>query len=407
MRVACTGSASMTAVHDHRFPSRVWLLLVAGSFGRLPVVMLPLATYLLVADRNGPAAGGLASGALSLTIGLVGLLYGRLVDRRGTRPVFLATAAAMVPAVAALLAASRAGALVAVVVALAAGGTVAPAGPVVRAALAGFGTDPVSRQRVFALEAMSVEVQWIGGPLLVSAAVAVASARVALVMAGVLGIVGNVAVVALTGASGAARPSSSDDGAPWLDRAVLWVVASFGIVGFGMAAASVAITETARNAGRPALAGVLVAVWGVGSFLGGAAAARSTRLLPGPVLGLCLAALTGLVALGGAHVAALAALLVVAGLPIAPFVMSINTVAVGVTTPAAQVRVFAAMAAAATVASALGSPVGAWVADVGRPSFVFPVAAVALALAAIVVVLASRSARLEVAADPAGAFVDN
>lgn len=52
-------------------------LLVAGTLGRLPAVTLPIASLLLVADRSNLTRGGLASGAVSLGSGGIGVLVGR------------------------------------------------------------------------------------------------------------------------------------------------------------------------------------------------------------------------------------------------------------------------------------------------------------------------------------------
>ncbi len=375
---------------DRSLPSRVWTLLAAGVFGRMPVVMLPLATYLLVADAHSATAGGVASGAMSLAIGFVGLGYGKLVDRGATRLVLLGTALACVPLVGVLVAVHDRSAVLAAVSAFAVGLAVAPIGPVVRAALADLGEDPMLRQRVFAFEAMSVEVQWIGGPLLVSAAVALTGAETALMIAALLGVAGNAGVGVLTASRG--RSGGVDVAGAWFNRAVFWVVAAFGAMGFGMAAATIAITETTRAIDRPALSGVLIAVWGSGSLLGGAFAARASSTLAGPVVGAAVAGLTALVAVADGRMAVMVPLLVLAGVPIAPFVMAINTLAARAAPPHAQVRVFAALAAAGTVTGALGSSGGARVADAVGPATTFLVAGAGLVAAAVACFLASTSA---------------
>ena len=123
---------------DNVTPYRPLLkLLTAGMLGRLPFVTLPVAALLLVDDRIGLGYAGIASGALSLGAGLIGILVGRLLDGPRAGQILAALTAAHIPAVAAFIAWSGTRNLAVLVpLSLAAGFTVPPVAPVVRALLA-------------------------------------------------------------------------------------------------------------------------------------------------------------------------------------------------------------------------------------------------------------------------------
>ena len=78
-------------------------LLIAGTLGRLPNVTLPLASLLLVANRSDLTRGGLASGAVSLGIGGIGVFVGRHLDSDRAGRVLRLLALAHFPAIAAFV----------------------------------------------------------------------------------------------------------------------------------------------------------------------------------------------------------------------------------------------------------------------------------------------------------------
>ena len=136
-------------------------------------------------------SAGIVTGAFTIGVGVTGPLLARLIDRRGTRRVIL-------PAV--LVTAAG---LVAVVVLGRAGAGTVPL--VVAAAIAGAGTPPVGgvlRQQwpqlvperdletAYALDAVSIEVNFITGPLLVGILAATAGPAVGLLVAAALGVTG-------------------------------------------------------------------------------------------------------------------------------------------------------------------------------------------------------------------------
>ncbi len=82
----------------------VLALCAASVLARLPVGMGSVALVIFVHDRTGSfGAAGLAAGAFTIGLGATSPLLGRLVDRRGPRPVLipaaLLTALALAPVV--------------------------------------------------------------------------------------------------------------------------------------------------------------------------------------------------------------------------------------------------------------------------------------------------------------------
>lgn len=328
-------------------------LLLAGTLGRLPFVTLPVASLLLVADRTSLTRAGLASGALSLGAGLIGLLLGRLLDGPHVKRVLGALALANVPAVAIFVgtASSKSNVLLAATGFLA-GSTIPPVAPVVRALLAER-TNEADAQRVFAWDAISAEITWIGGPLLVSLATWLAGPVAAVAMSPALGAIG---VVAIFGQRSSHRAKAGDAG-PWLTRPVVQLLLSFAVVGTAFRAETIQIAAVAKRAGQEGASGVLIAVWAVGSLIGGIVAARR-GLAKVPVLGLILAVTVAAVGLGSRSIVLTGLLAFVSGIPVAPYVAGLNALVSRHAPSHAHARAFSAMQAGSTVLASGGAWLG-------------------------------------------------
>lgn len=340
-------------------------LFVAGTLGRVPIVTLPIASLLLVAERSSLTRGGLASGAVSLGAGGIGVLVGRHLDSHRARQVLTALTIAHLPAIVAFIAVAgttNTGALL--VVSLLAGATVAPVGPVVRAFLAEKAT-PGDLQRVFAWDSISVELTWIGGPLLVSLAILVSGSAAAVAISPVLGAIG-VFAVARQPARSAPHSSASKR---WLTPAVLRLIVAFALAGAAFRAVTIAVTEVARLTGHDQLTGALIAFWATGSVLGAWVVSR--RGSPSvPLIGVALAITVGLVGLGESSIWITGLLAFISGVPTAPFVAGLNTLTTTVTVESAHARAFASMQAASTVTAAIGAAIGSAAIDRWGPSVV-------------------------------------
>ena len=369
-------------------------LLVAGTLGRLPSVTLPIGALLLVADRSNLTRGGLASGAVSLGAGGVGVVVGRHLDSQRAARVLGFLALLHVPAVAAFiaLASTRSGLLLATV-GFVAGASVPPVGPVVRALLAQQ-TVPSHTQKVFAYDSMSVEVTWIGGPLLVSGAILIGGPALAVALSPVMAAIG----VAAIGRQPSRGTSHLEPTGHWLTRPVLQLVIAFALAGTAFRAVTIAVTEVARQHGHDEWSGALIAIWAVGSLLGGWIAAR--RGLPSlPLLGVALAISIGLIGVGRSSIWLTGVLVFVSGVPTAPFVSGLNALVTRVAAEAAHARAFAAMQAAATVMAAVGAAAGGAAIDRWGPAAVSVPSAMLLLGAAALSVLEEPNVRAAQLAD--------
>lgn len=273
-------------------------LWAASAVARMPIGINGLAIVLAMRRETGSfAAAGAAAGAFAAAVGLTAPPLGRLVDRHGPRatmvPLALAHGAALVLFVALL----STGAVWALVVLCAiAGAAVPPISPALRAMWDRLLADRDLMTTAFALDAAIVEGVFIAGPLFVAAAVAAASPQAALLVAVALALAGTAAFCASPAVRGWQPERAPGRGlfgalrSPGL-RSVVIATAPLGM-SFG--AIEIALPAFARQEGRPGLAGLLIALWGVGSMAG--ALAYGARSWQG-ALGRRWLALTGVLAL--------------------------------------------------------------------------------------------------------------
>lgn len=259
------------------------MLLVTGIVGRLGIGMTPLALLLVVEQVTGRySLAAVAGGIYALSGAALSPVAGRIADRVGPTPVLLGTAVAHPLALLGLLWAARTegGSLALVFLAAGvAGATYPPLTAAIRGAWNDL-TGPASgryhlRNTALAAETTLFEIVFVLGPLLVAGFVLVADAMAALVGSAVVTLVGTTAV-ALGRVMRGWRPHPHEHRARGLGPlrvagfpALLLCVASLGIA-FGAAGVIVPAFATNYTADDPdSLAGVLLAVWGIGSAAGG------------------------------------------------------------------------------------------------------------------------------------------
>src|SRR5262245_2935521 len=257
-------------------------LLITSVVARLGIGINSLALLLLVADTTGrytPAA--VAAGIYALAGAALSPIAGRLADRLGPAPVLRVSAIAHPLALTALLFATRTNEIGFV---WAAAGLAGATYPSLTAAVRGSWmamTAPDSgrhhlRTAALAAEASLFELVFVAGPVLVALFVALANSAVALAVSAVVTLVGTLFV-----ASGAAirgrRPSADRVATRGLGplkvpgfAPLLLSVAGLGAAfGAGGVAVPAYAAEHAVGSAADSLAGVLLAVWGIGSALGG------------------------------------------------------------------------------------------------------------------------------------------
>lgn len=324
-------------------------LLIGGVLARLGIGVTPLALLLLIAHATGHyAPAAVAGGLYSLANAALSPIVGRVADRIGPSPVLLVTAVTHPLAlVAVVLAAARLGPHGAPVgvwaAAVLAGATFPPMSAAVRGAWNHMTThDEALHANAFALETSMFEIVFVIGPLLVAGFVAFANAEAAILASAAVTFVFTV-VVARGRAMRSHRGNASEHHTTGLGplrvpgfTTLLYCAAGLGVA-FGIV--SVAVPAYATHSGvadAQGLAGVLLAIWGIGSALGGFVYG-SRRSAGSPVRKLVVLA-TG-VAVSVALLAAaptpliLAIILGVGGVTIAP-ALTVQSSLVGIVTPA-------------------------------------------------------------------------
>jgi MFS family permease len=367
-------------------------LFAASLLARLPLGINGLAIVLLVKAETGSfGAAGAAAGALALGSGLCAPLAARLIDLLGPR-VLLALSAVSAGALLALIALARAGAPGGAVVAAAflAGAAFPPTSSVLRAQYPRlFGDRPALLQGAFALDSVLTESIFTVAPLLTAALVVLFEPAAAILVSAAAVIVGTFALVQALPEDDGTREEASAGGrlGALAIPGIRTLVASMLPVGFAFGALEVALPAFADHEGEPELAGVLVALWALGSVTGGLAyGARPRRgslasvhlrvaiLLPISFLPLALAT----------SPATMAFLVIPAGLMIAPLIATRNELA-GLVAPAgARTEAYTWPLTALVAGIALGAAASGALADATSWQTAVLAAAVAAALGAVV-----------------------
>jgi MFS family permease len=378
-------------------------LFAASLLARLPMGINGLAVVLLVKAETGSfGAAGAAAGALALGSGLCAPLTARLIDTLGTRTLLvLATVSAA--GLLALIALARAGAPTATLVAAAfvAGGSFPPTSSVLRAQYPRlFGDRPTLLQGAFALDSVLTESIFTVAPLLTAALVVVFEPAAALLVSGVAIVTGTFALVAaLPPPDDACAVEAGDGGRSRLGAlavpGIRTLVGSMLPVGFAFGALEVALPAFADHEGRPELAGVLVALWALGSVAGGLTYGARPRRASLASVHLRVALLLPLSFLPMALAtspATMALLVIPAGVLIAPLIATRNELAGMVAPEGARTEAYTWPLTALVAGIALGAATSGALAD--ATSWQTAVLAAAVAAGVGAAVSAGRRATL-------------
>lgn len=249
--------------------------LAASIVGRFPLGMTGLALLLLVRESTGSyAAAGAVSAAYAVAFAVVSPRRARTADRTGPVRVLLLLAVLNPVGLVAivLLAATEPPVWSLVALAVLTGATVPPIGAVMRA-LWGVVVPPSALPTAYALEAVAVETCFVGGPLLVAGLTALLGPSAAVLAAAALTAAGAVWLTSTHAVRGV-RPVTTAPHVlgPLVAPPVRALLLSVAAVGAGFGALEVALPAFVEDAGsRPGVAGVLLAVWSLGSIVGGLA----------------------------------------------------------------------------------------------------------------------------------------
>lgn len=391
-------------------------LLCWALAGRLHMTGTSLAITFLIAGWTGSyTLAGVVVAALTVCQSVAAPWWGRSVDRGHAVGLVVVTslgyAAGLVVLAALPTLLSSACWPVAVGVAAVTGLVLPPVNQIARAGWARL-APPALRDSVYTVDATLQELLFVIGPMAVAATIALAGlAPGTLVVAGFVLVGGLGFAVVLRRAGLGGPPPETPAPGPVRRRSVLAepglaaLVVAMGLLVGGLLATDLVIIAWARDRGEPFLAGVLAAVWAVGSLLGGlVAGARSSAAPPRLALRLGavfagMATLVPVLASSGSPVL-LGVVLFLGGTAIAP---ALGAVYGGVAQRAPQHRraeAFGWQSTASMAGAALAAPAVGICLDRFGSAAGAAVAALALAIAMAVVIVAG-AARTDIAGQEA------
>jgi predicted MFS family arabinose efflux permease len=364
---------------------------VITILARTPFAAVGLLLIVRTKELTGSyAASGAVAAAASVALGVSSPLVGRLVDRRGQTAVLRCAVAVNTIALVgfALMPHATPVAVLAGWAALA-GAATPPVGACMRT-LYPMLLDGDLLHRAYAFESAALELTYIAGPLVMLALAAVAGTATALIAAAVTFALGTV-VFSATRESRAWRPSRADAHAPrggaLRSPGLQTIVVAIGLAGATFGAVEVAVAAACQAAGAKCATGLLLAIWGLGSMLGGFAAARAGAPADAARWLVLLLAALGVGDLALVPVAApagLAPILLVAGAAVAPLLGTAYSLIDRVAPSGGRTESFAWLTTAISVGLAGGSALAGVFVDAAGPGGGFATAAAAGLVACVV-----------------------
>ncbi|MFR9779831.1 MFS transporter [Micromonospora sp. MS34] len=370
-------------------------LLLVSVLARVPLTATGVTlTFHVVLDLGrGYGAAGLVGAASTVGAALGSPLLGRLVDRRGLRPVLLLTtvaegvfwAGAPTLSYPVLLPAAFLAGLFAL-----------PVFSVVRQSVAAL--VPAERRRpAYALDSMSVELSFMVGPALAVALATAGSPRITMWAVGAGIVASGIGLWLLD-------PPTRSVGEPvgphrkvprreWLTPRLLAVLTVSLAATLVLGGTDVAVVAVLRAGGEVGWTGAVLAAWAVASLVGGFAYGAVTRSFAPLVLMAALSLTTIPVGLGGAHWWLLCLALVPAGALCAPTIASTSDAVSRLAPAGVRGEAMGLHGSAVTVGIALGAPLAGAVIDASAPLWGFVVTGaigVLVALAVLPVELRHR-----------------
>ncbi|MDQ1464244.1 MAG: hypothetical protein QOC73_1185 [Actinomycetota bacterium] len=381
-------------------------LLGFALIAELPAGMTALAIVLRITQAGGTyARAGLVSAVGALGVGVCAPMWSRLVDRRGQTVVLIPTAIAVATGAVFLAVLPPRGAIAPLLIASTLMGLCQPPALVcARTLWPTVVTDPVLLETTYSIESSFTELVFIVGPLLTVAINAVLGSSVAVAASGLLAGAGALGLASSKASRHAVRAPARAGSRRGALRSVgvrVLVLATFAMV-VGFAAIDVSTVAAARRVAGNGAAGALIAVWSIGSLIGGMI--FGMRSWPGrmsariiffvatiTVFTAALIPISNLVVLG--------AVLFIGGLNYAPCFSCINQVVQRIALPGAAAESFAWIGSGALIGAAVGSAAGGLAVTHHGPGAGYGVATVALLFAIAIVVIGRRAVR---AGDVAG-----
>lgn len=370
---------------------------VVAFLGRIPLAMSQLGVLLLVAaDTDSYGAGGASAGALAVANALGSPLWGGLADRFGQRGVVLlqslVSAAGIVVVLLIVTTDARWG--WAAAAATVTGFFLPQVGPLARVrwrpVTEDAGASDELVETAFSYEGAADEASFVLGPAVVGLLASLVNPTFALsVSAGMLAIFGTWFAVHRTARiTFAARDAATTSGQPVLTGALITLCLAQLSIGMVFGSVQNGTNVLATAAGQPGLTGLFHALLGLGSVVAG----LSLALLPSrwPLTsrlrwfaGAFLVLSLPLLLVGS--LGALAPVLLVLGLSVAPYMITTFTLAERITPLSRTGAAMTLLAGATVLGYAIGAAVAGQLADWGghTPAFAVTVGAGVLMLGTV------------------------
>jgi MFS family permease len=373
-----------------------------GFLARLPYATSSLATLILVQAAAGSYAfAGLAAAAQGVANALGAPIAGALADRRGHRLVGTVTALANAAALTGLVAASHDGRASMLIASALAGLTQPPVGPLVRvhwSRLLHARDRPDLISTALSYEATADEISFVAGPALVGllASIGPTAPTVAAIALLVLATLPFALSLAHGDAEQRQSRRSSRTPLPGLPLAAMFL--AMAAMGTMFGAVQTGVTAYANDSGHPGSAGLLYAVFGIGSALAGAACAwlPARFTLRGRYVTSAATLLVGAITLVvGERLHAVPAAMAAAGVTVAPYLICLYALTERLAPADRATVALTILCAGGPLGTATGQALAGYLADSHGSAGAFlvaPIAATAALLLAVAVFLADTGA---------------
>ena len=372
-------------------------LIAATLLARFPIGINALALILYLREETGSfAIAGVVAGGLAAGAGIGAPIQGRLVDGFGARRVLVPLAMVHAAALGSVVGLSELGAPAAILTACSflAGFAIPPTSSVLRSMWPSLlRDDPALLQPAYALDSVLIELIFILGPLVTAVLAAGFSPASALIVSAVSVVVGTTWFTAQ-------RPSREivPDREASREAGRFGALSSPGVrsliltslpAGIGIGMCEVALPAFSDAEGAAELAGLLLATWSLGSAVGGLIYGALPRRPPLGRVHLAVSALLplGLLPLAAApSVAVMAALVIPAGMFIAPLLATRNELIGWVAPPGARTEAYTWPVTAFVGGIAIGSALAGAIIEAESWRLAFLVATAAAACGTLVAI---------------------
>ena len=369
-------------------------LVLSGMLARLPAGMIGLALLLLVREDGGSyAAAGAVSGAYFVATAIGAPIAGRRVDRSGQTPVLIARALIFPTLLvgACVLALVDAPLALVGLAAAAAGGLMPPIGASLRSLWPRMFVDAELRAAAYALEASLQEITFIVGPLLVALLTAAASPVLALGVAAAAGGLGTLSI-AFAAPVRAWRPEDDRQASilgALASRGVVTLVGLSAFLGLGFGGTEVGFPAFAEQHGGAELGSIPLSLFAGGSLVGGLVVGARVTMPPLRLLRVAAVLLAFGLALPllGWSLPSMTVLAFVAGLAIAPVVMSAYWLVDAVAARGTAAEAFSWITTAVFVGFSCGMALGGILIDAYGTKASFVLAVTAASVGAVLVAI--------------------